>query len=97
MPEDKLVGLRLEGNLSGLCSSTVVCLLGKEGVLGGEGGFVIETSDIMEQFCQLGTIGGVGTIGVGTDWVRWRGEMVVRDERAVFCCPIHTSLDVVDL
>ena len=97
MTEKELVGMGGEGDLGGLGGCGVVGLLGKEGVFGGEGGFVVETGDVLQQVCQGGTIGGVGAVGVGADGVGWCGETVVGDEGAVFGGPIHACLDVVDL
>ena len=96
--EDELVGMGVEGDLGGLCGCAVVGFLGEEGVCLGEGGFVVEAGDALQEFGQLGTVGGVGAVGVGAHGVGGCGEPVVGDEGAVgWVGPVHACFDVVDL
>ena len=97
MPEDETTDLGIEGNLSSLRGSAVEGLLGEEGVLGGKGGFVIEAGDATKKFGELGTVGGVRTVRIGTDRVGGCGEPLVGNEVAVRSGPVHPCLDVVDL
>ena len=63
----------------------------------GKGGFVVETGDAPDKVNQLGMVSGVSAIGVGTDGVGWSGQTIVGNYGAVGKCPVHASLDVVDL
>ena len=58
---------------------------------------MIETGDTMDVFYELGMVGRVGAVGVGADRVRRCGQFPVRNESAVFCLPIHTRFDIIDL
>lgn len=97
MSEDELTDLGIAGNLGGLCGGAVEGLLGKQGVLLGEGGFVVEAGDAADEVGELWTVGGVGAVGIGTDGVGWCGEPFVGDDGAVGECPVDACFDVVDL
>lgn len=89
--------MSFERNSCGLFGGAVVGLLCQQGMLVREGSFVVEAGDMLDEFCELGTIGGVSAVGVGTDRGGGSGQLVVGDEGAVFGGPVHTSFDVVDL
>ena len=67
MTEDEFPCMGIKCYLGSLSSCAVVGFLCKEGMLLGEGGFVVETSDVLKQLCQCGAIGGVCAIGIRTD------------------------------
>lgn len=97
MAEDEAVDLCVEGDLGGLGGGAVEGLLGEEGVLLGEGGFVVEAGDAADEVNELGTVSGICAISIRTDRVGWRGEPFVGDEGAVGECPVDACFDVVDL
>lgn len=97
MTEDEFSCMGIKCYLGSLSSCAVVGFLCKEGMLLGEGGFVVETSDILKLLCQCGAIGGVCAIGIRTDGVGWCGQSVIGDDGPVVGNPIHTRLDVVYL
>lgn len=97
MAEDEAVDLCVEGDLGGLGGGAVEGLLGEEGVLVGEGGFVVEAGDAADELDELGVVGGVGAVGVGADGVGGGGQPFVRDKGAVGESPVHACLDVVNL
>lgn len=95
--EDEAVDLCVEGDLGGLGGGAVEGLLGEEGVLVGEGGFVVEAGDAADEVNELGTVSGICAISIRTDRVGGGGESVVGDECAVSESPVHACLDVVNL
>ena len=97
MSEDETLYLGITGYLCGLCSRAVECLLCKKGMFLREGGFVVQAGDAVDEFCESGAVCGVCAVCVGTDRVGWGGQAFVGNDGAVFCCPIHACLDVVDL
>ena len=58
---------------------------------------MIKTRDILQLVGQGWKVGCVGAIGVGTHRVGWRCEQMIGYECAIGLCPVHASLDVVDL
>ena len=70
MAEDKAVDLCVEGDLGGLDGGAVEGLLGEEGVLLGEGGFVVEAGDAADELDELGVVSGIIAISIRTDRVR---------------------------
>lgn len=67
--EDESVDLCVEGDLCGLGGGAVEGLLGEEGVLVGEGGFVVEAGDAADEVNELGTVSGICAISIRTDRV----------------------------
>ena len=97
MAEDEAVDLCVEGDLGGLGGGAVEGLLGEEGVLVGEGGFVVEAGDAADEVNELGTVSGICAISVGADRVGGGGESVVGDDGTISESPVHACLDVVNL
>ena len=97
MAEDEAVDLCVESDLGGLGGGAVEGLLGEEGVLVGEGGFVVEAGDAADEVNELGTVGGICAISIRTDGVGGGGESVVGDDGTISEGPVHACLDVVNL
>ncbi len=95
--EDEAVDLCVEGDLGGLGGGAVEGLLGEEGVLVGEGGFVVEAGDAADEVNELGTVSGICAISIRTDGVGGGGESVVRNKGTISESPVHACLDVVNL
>jgi hypothetical protein len=63
----------------------------------GKGGFMVKAGDAVDEFSELRTVGGVGAVSIGTDRVGGCGESFVGNKSTVFCGPVHTCFDIVDL
>ena len=58
---------------------------------------MVKTGNVLDEFSQRRTVGGVGAIGIGTDGSGWGGKSAVGDECAIVERPIHSCFDIVDL